>query len=164
MYSILVLVTKFVERLSLDFHYFSWIHMSKMKLLKFIPYFCRNILTTQFSNCVILIKANQSRMDHIDLAAKDHWWPHQIQQIESRAHMEKHGVRHTGSRAEPDLVTHGIAALVGGLAGRAQCKRRWKKKYRYWMAQPFCRRKPPEGGRRRALTFLSYEQALHPKE
>jgi hypothetical protein len=99
MYSILVLVTKFVERLSLDFHYFSWIHMSKMKLLKFIPYFCRNILTTQFSNCVILIKANQSRMDHIDLAAKDHWWPHQIQQIESRAHMEKHGVRHTGSRA-----------------------------------------------------------------
>jgi hypothetical protein len=66
-------------------------------------------------------------MDHIDLAAKDHWWPHQIQQIESRAHMEKHGVRHTGSRAEPDLVTHGIAALVGGLAGRAQCKRRWKK-------------------------------------
>jgi hypothetical protein len=74
--------------------------MSKMKLLKFIPYFCRNILTTQFSNCVILIKANQSRMDHIDLAAKDHWWPHQIQQIESRTHMEKHGVRHTGSRAE----------------------------------------------------------------
>jgi hypothetical protein len=74
--------------------------MSKMELLKFTPHFLEQYsYYAFFSNCVISIKTNQSRMDHkfhhIDLASKDQAWPHQIQPIESRPHMQKHAVGHT---------------------------------------------------------------------